>query len=111
SSSFSARSRMTQVAWLEALSPWPRDGFGLDRMRALLSALGDPQAGLPAVYVVGTNGKSTTTRKVEELLRGSGLRVGTYLSPHVRSWAERIRVDGAEAHLEARLAEVRHAAQ
>jgi len=102
---------MTQVAWLEALSPWPRDGFGLDRMRALLSALGDPQAGLPAVHVVGTNGKSTTTRKVEELLRGGGLCVGTYLSPHVRSWAERIRVDGAEADLEEVLAEVRPAAE
>jgi dihydrofolate synthase/folylpolyglutamate synthase len=102
---------MTQVAWLEALSPWPRDGFGLDRMRALLSALGDPQAGLPAVHVVGTNGKSTTTRKVEELLRGDGLRVGTYLSPHVRSWAERIRVDGGEADLEEVLAEVRPAAE
>ena len=102
---------MTQVAWLEALSPWPRDGFGLDRMRALLSALGDPQAGLPAVHVVGTNGKSTTTRKVEELLRTSGLRVGAYLSPHVRSWAERIRVDGGEADLEEVLAEVRPAAE
>ena len=102
---------MTQVAWLEALSPWPRDGFGLDRMRALLSALGDPQAGLPAVHVVGTNGKSTTTRKVEELLRGDCLRVGTYLSPHVRSWAERIRVDGGEADLEEVLAEVRPAAE
>jgi dihydrofolate synthase/folylpolyglutamate synthase len=102
---------MTHVAWLEALSPWPRDGFGLDRMRALLSALGEPQAGLPAVHVVGTNGKSTTTRAVEELLRGSGLRVGAYLSPHVRSWAERIRVDGREADVEAALAEVRPAAE
>jgi dihydrofolate synthase / folylpolyglutamate synthase len=102
---------MTHVAWLEALSPWPRDGFGLDRMRALLEALGDPQAGLPAVHVVGTNGKSTTTRKVEELLRTSGLRVGGYLSPHVRSWAERIRVDGAEADLEDALAGVRPAAE
>src|SRR6185503_20753826 len=73
--------------------------------------LGEPQAGLPAVHVVGTNGKSTTTRKVEELLGATGLRVGAYLSPHVRSWAERIRVDGAEADLEALLAEVRPAAQ
>ena len=102
---------MTHVAWLEALSPWPRDGFGLDRMRALLEELRDPQSGLPAVHVVGTNGKSTATRKVEELLRGSGLRVGAYLSPHVRSWAERIRVDGAEAGLEETLAEVRPAAE
>ncbi len=88
---------MTNVGWLETLSPWPRDGFGLERMRALLSELGEPQAGLPAVHVVGTNGKSTTTRKVEELLRDAGLRVGAYLSPHVRSWAERVRVGGTEA--------------
>ena len=102
---------MTHVAWLEALSPWPRDGFGLDRMRALLAALGEPQAGLPAVHVVGTNGKSTTTRMIEELLRESGLRAGAYLSPHVKSWAERIRVDGAEADLEAALDDVRPAAE
>jgi dihydrofolate synthase/folylpolyglutamate synthase len=102
---------MTHVAWLEALSPWPREGFGLGRMRALLAALGEPQAGLPAVHVVGTNGKSTTTRMVERLLLATGLRAGAYLSPHVRSWAERIRVDGAEADLEAVLAEVRPAAE
>ncbi|HEY9458188.1 MAG TPA: Mur ligase family protein, partial [Gaiella sp.] len=102
---------MNNLAWLESLSPWPRDGFGIDRMRALLSALGDPQAGLPAVHVVGTNGKSTTTRMVEELLRDAGLRVGAYLSPHVRSWAERVRVDGAEPDLETALAAVRPAAE
>jgi dihydrofolate synthase/folylpolyglutamate synthase len=102
---------MTHVAWLEALSPWPRDGFGLARMQALLAELGDPQAGLPAVHVVGTNGKSTATRKIEELVRVSGLRVGAYLSPHVRSWAERVRVDGAEADLEAVLGDVRPAAE
>ena len=98
---------MNNLAWLESLSPWPRDGFGIDRMRALLSALGDPQAGLPAVHVVGTNGKSTTTRMVEELLRDAGLRVGAYLSPHVRSWAERVRVDGAEPDLDRFLLETR----
>ncbi len=102
---------MTHVAWLEALSPWPRDGFGLDRMRALMVELGAPQAGLPAVHVVGTNGKSTTTRMVEELLRDAGLRVGAYLSPHVRSWAERIRVDGREVDVESALAAVRPAAE
>jgi dihydrofolate synthase/folylpolyglutamate synthase len=102
---------MTHVAWLEALSPWPKDGFGTERIRALLTALGEPQAGLPAVHVVGTNGKSTTTRMVEELLRDAGLRTGAYLSPHVRSWAERIRVDGREADLEAALATVRPAAE
>jgi len=102
---------MTNVAWLEALSPWPKDGFGLERMRALLVELGDPQAALPVVHIVGTNGKSTATRKVEELLRAAGLRVGAYLSPHVRSWAERIRIDGGEADLEAVLERVRPPAE
>ncbi len=102
---------MTNVGWLETLSPWPRDGFGLERMRALLSELGEPQAGLAAVHVVGTNGKSTTTRKVEELLRDAGHHVGAYLSPHVRSWAERVRVGGAEADLDEALGAVRPAAE
>ncbi|HEX3291304.1 MAG TPA: Mur ligase family protein [Gaiella sp.] len=102
---------MSALAWLEGLSPWPRGGFGTARMRELLDALGNPQAGLPAVHVVGTNGKSTTTRMVEELLRAAGLRVGAYLSPHVRSWAERVRVDGAEAALAAPLTAVRPPAE
>ena len=102
---------MTNVDWLESLSPWPREGFGTDRMRALLAQLGDPQASLPAVHVVGTNGKSTTTRMVEELLTAGGVRAGAYLSPHVRSWAERVRVAGAEADLEAALHVVRPPAE
>jgi dihydrofolate synthase/folylpolyglutamate synthase len=99
------------VAWLEGLSPWPTGGFGLDRMRTLLADLGDPQAGLPAVHVVGTNGKSTTTRMVEELLLAHGTATGAYLSPHVRSWSERIRVGGREADLTAALATIRPAAE
>jgi len=99
------------LAWLEGLSPWPRDGFGLDRMKSLLQDLGSPQHRLPALHVVGTNGKSTTTRMIEALLLSAGRRAGAYLSPHVRSWAERIRVDGAEADLPAALAAVRPAAE
>ena len=99
------------LAWLESLTPWPRDGFGVDRMRALLAELGDPQAGLAAIHVVGTNGKSTTTRLCEELLLGAGLRTGAFLSPHVRSWSERVRVNGAEAELDAPLERVRPAAE
>ena len=101
----------SNVAWLERLSPWPEDGFGLERMRTLLRELGQPQAGLPAVHVVGTNGKSTTTRMVEELLRAAGLPTGAYLSPHVRSWGERIRVAGADVDLEPLLDVVRPAAE
>jgi dihydrofolate synthase / folylpolyglutamate synthase len=94
------------VRWVESLSPWPEE-FGLARMRALLTALGDPQRGLRAVHVVGTNGKSTATRTVEALLGTQGLRVGAYLSPHVRGWSERIRIAGEEADFEAAIARVR----
>jgi dihydrofolate synthase/folylpolyglutamate synthase len=107
----STRSRDSATAWVESLSPWPEDGFGLERMRALLAALGDPQERFPAVHVVGTNGKSTTTRMTEELLLDAGLSVGAYLSPHVRGWSERIRVGGVEADFEAVVAAVRPAAE
>ena len=98
------------VAWLESLSPWP-DEFGLDRMRELLRELGDPQRAFRSIHVVGTNGKTTTTRIAEALLAGEGLSVGGYTSPHVVGWAERIRVGGAEADLDVALARVRVAAQ
>jgi dihydrofolate synthase/folylpolyglutamate synthase len=93
--------------WVAALSPWPADGFGLERMRALLAELGDPQLRYESVHVVGTNGKSTTARMTEELLSAAGLRVGAYLSPHVRGWSERIRVGGTEADFDAAVARVR----
>ena len=100
-------STRSAVEWIESLSPWPKDGFGLERMRELLGRLGDPQRAFPAVHVVGTNGKSTTTRLTEALLADAGLRVGAYYSPHVRAWSERIRVDGAEADFDRALERVR----
>ena len=66
-------------------------------MQELLAELGDPQNRYPAVHVVGTNGKSTTTRLTEALLDDAGVAVGAYLSPHVRGWSERIRARGVEA--------------
>jgi len=80
-------------------------------MHALLAALGEPQLRYPAVHVVGTNGKSTTTRMTEALLADAGLAVGAYLSPHVRSWSERIRIRGAEADFERAIAGVRAEAE
>jgi dihydrofolate synthase/folylpolyglutamate synthase len=80
-------------------------------MRALLGELGDPQERFPAIHVVGTNGKSTTTRLTEALLADAGLSVGAYLSPHVRGWSERIRVGGDEADFEGAVAAVRGAAE
>jgi dihydrofolate synthase/folylpolyglutamate synthase len=98
------------VHWLAGLSPWPEE-FGLGRIRALLAELGDPQRQFPAIHVVGTNGKTTTTLLTAALLHAEGLRVGAYISPHVRGWDERIQVDGEAADLEHALARVRpHAA-
>jgi dihydrofolate synthase / folylpolyglutamate synthase len=104
-------SRLSATEWIESLSPWPADGFGTERMRALLRELGDPQERFPAIHVVGTNGKSTTTRLAEALLLDAGLSVGAYLSPHVFSWQERIRLNGAEIDLETALTGVRPRAE
>ena len=66
--------------------------FGLDRMRRLLTVLGSPQERYPAIHVVGTNGKSSTVRMCAALLEAHGLRTGAFLSPHLTTFAERIRV-------------------
>jgi dihydrofolate synthase/folylpolyglutamate synthase len=94
------------VAWIESLSPWP-DEFGLGRMRTLLGELGNPQLRYPSIHVVGTNGKSTTTRMTAALLTAAGLRAGAYTSPHVSGWEERIQLDGAPVDLEAAFGRVR----
>ena len=83
---------MTATEWVASLSPWPEE-FGLDRMRELLDALGNPQRSFSSVHVVGTNGKSTATRTVAALLRSHGLHVGAYTSPHVSGWHERLDTD------------------
>ncbi len=69
--------------------------LGLGRLRAVLAALGDPQVGLPAVHVAGTNGKGSTCAMGESIARAAGLRTGLYTSPHLCRIAERIRLDGA----------------
>ena len=66
--------------------------FGLERMRRLLTALGSPQERFAAVHVVGTNGKSSTVRMTAALLEAHGVRTGSYLSPHLVRFAERIRI-------------------
>jgi dihydrofolate synthase / folylpolyglutamate synthase len=98
------------LSWIEALSPWPEE-FGLGRMRRLLAALGDPQDAFRAVHVVGTNGKTTTTRMCAALLAADGKTVGAYTSPHVTGWGERVQVSGEPVDLEAALARVRPAAE
>jgi dihydrofolate synthase/folylpolyglutamate synthase len=67
--------------------------FGLDRMRRLMTALGSPQERFGSIHVVGTNGKSSTVRMAAAILRADGLHVGAYLSPHLSSFTERVRID------------------
>src|SRR5665213_832007 len=64
-------------------------------MTALMHALGDPQTAYPSVHVAGTNGKTSTARMIDALLRALDLRTGRYTSPHLESMTERICVDGA----------------
>jgi dihydrofolate synthase / folylpolyglutamate synthase len=70
--------------------------FGLERMHRMMTALGSPERGLPAIHVLGTNGKSSTTRMIAAILQRHGLRTGAYLSPHLVSYRERILIDGRE---------------
>jgi dihydrofolate synthase / folylpolyglutamate synthase len=99
----------TTLGWLESLSPWPVDGFGLDRIRALLDSLGNPQRSFEAVHVVGTKGKSTAARTIAATLRAEGVASAAYTSPHVSGWHERLETDGPG--LEAAIARVRPEAE
>ncbi len=66
----------------------------LDRIVDLLRLLGDPQLSYPSIHITGTNGKTSTARMIDALLRELGLRTGRYTSPHLESVTERICVDG-----------------
>jgi dihydrofolate synthase / folylpolyglutamate synthase len=100
----------SQTEFIESLSPWPEE-FGLGRMRELLAELGEPQRAYPAIHVVGTNGKSTATRRAAAFLAREGLSVGAYTSPHVSGWSERIQVDGVDADFDAAVERVRGPAE
>jgi dihydrofolate synthase / folylpolyglutamate synthase len=69
--------------------------LALDRMTELVGLLGDPQRACPVIHITGTNGKTSTARMTDALLRGRGLRTGRFTSPHLVSIRERIAVDGA----------------
>ncbi len=70
--------------------------FGLDRMRRLMTALGHPERRFRSIHVVGTNGKSSTVRMIAAILAAHGLRTGAYLSPHLVSFGERIRIEDTD---------------
>ncbi len=69
--------------------------LALDRMAELVGLLGDPQRACPVIHVTGTNGKTSTARMTDALLRSRGLRTGRFTSPHLVSIRERICIDGA----------------
>ncbi|QMU80095.1 bifunctional folylpolyglutamate synthase/dihydrofolate synthase [Streptacidiphilus sp. PB12-B1b] len=66
----------------------------LDRIAALMDILGEPQRSFPSIHITGTNGKTSTARMIEQLLRHFELRTGRYTSPHVELVTERISLDG-----------------
>ncbi|HWH65463.1 MAG TPA: Mur ligase family protein, partial [Gaiellales bacterium] len=68
--------------------------FGLDRMHALMQALGHPEQRFDAIHIVGSNGKSSTVRFCEALLEAEGVATGAYTSPHITTFRERIRIGG-----------------
>jgi dihydrofolate synthase/folylpolyglutamate synthase len=88
------------VAALERLARFGTR-LGLERMRRLLAALGDPQDGLPAVLVAGTNGKGTVSALLASFGAAARYKTGLYTSPHLETWEERLRIDGAAIEGEA----------
>jgi dihydrofolate synthase / folylpolyglutamate synthase len=66
--------------------------FGLDRMRRMMTVLGSPERRYESIHVIGTNGKSSTTRMIAAILARYGLRTGSYTSPHLISYRERLQV-------------------
>src|SRR3954470_12873183 len=77
-------------------SRWPESRLdpSLDRIRAFTELLGDPQRAYPVIHLTGTNGKTSTSRMIDTLIRAAGLRTGRFTSPHVESMTERISLDG-----------------
>ncbi len=75
---------------------WPENKIEptLDRILALTDALGSPQFSYPTIHLAGTNGKTTTSRMIDQLLAELGYRVGRYTSPHLESFTERISIKG-----------------
>ncbi|WP_455459933.1 bifunctional folylpolyglutamate synthase/dihydrofolate synthase [Streptococcus salivarius] len=68
----------------------------LERMRWLLKQAGDPQSHYPTVHIVGTNGKGSTTSYLQNILTKSGYQVGTFTSPYITRFNERISINGTE---------------
>ena len=75
---------------------WQANRPGLDRIRTLLSAMGNPQNSVHCIHVAGTNGKGSVCAMLDSILRAAGHRVGLFTSPYIRHFHERMRADGEE---------------
>ena len=87
--------------WNEAIAllhgaDWKHAKIGLDRMKALMNALGNPQQTLKFIHIAGTNGKGSACSMIRSILTEAGLKTGLYISPHLFSFNERISVDGTD---------------
>ncbi|MGN6635627.1 MAG: bifunctional folylpolyglutamate synthase/dihydrofolate synthase [Oryzihumus sp.] len=89
------RTRMREVEQ-EILARTPEHDLepSLDRIAAVMELLGDPQKSFPVIHVTGTNGKTSTTRMIERVLREAGLSTGRFTSPHLHDIRERIALNG-----------------
>ncbi len=84
--------RIDHERWGSA--PFSDPGFKLDRMRALLDSVGNPDRGLPIVHIAGTKGKGSTAAMIAEALTAAGYRTGAFTSPHLERIEERVSLDG-----------------
>ena len=85
-----------ESVWTQLLARAPEDRIepSLTRIQALMDVLGEPQRTYPVIQVAGTNGKTSTARMIDALLRAFGLRTGLYTSPHLVTPTERIHISG-----------------
>ena len=105
--------------WNEAISllhgaNWKHTKIGLERMREVMHALGDPQDRLRYVHIAGTNGKGSACAMTQSILTAAGFRTGLYISPHLDQFNERISIDGemiSDGDLRRLATRVRHAAE
>ena len=93
---------LAELARVEAelLARWPETKIdpSLERIELLMDLLGHPEQTYKVIHVAGTNGKTSTVRMIESLLRAFGARVGRTTSPHLQSITERVGIDGEPIH-------------
>lgn len=83
------------IAWLESASSFGIKP-GLERINALLDELGRPETAYKVIHVTGTNGKGSVVAMITSVMENSGLSIGRYISPHLLSYTERMRMNGQD---------------